>query len=163
MCTEWSYQSCSAGLAADGGGGGAERADGGGARASLQGGLPPWALSLGGCGAREADTHYLVGRSKQAIPGHALKIPERKARKIHIFFTGYLWLCEDISYTCVIYHLVPATAPSFLPSGSSSSTPHHAPLAKSVSPRNFTTPALLPPTYKKKKKKPMICSAFLIY
>lgn len=30
--------------------------------------------------------------------------------------------------------LVPATAPSFFPKGSSSSTPHHSPLAKSVSP-----------------------------
>lgn len=44
-------------------------------------------------------------------------------------------------------HLVPATAPSFLPRGSSSSTPHQSPLAKSVSPRNRTTPALVPPTY----------------
>lgn len=34
---------------------------------------------------------------------------------------------------CVQY-LVPATAPSFFPKGSSSSTPHHSPLAKSVSP-----------------------------
>ena len=48
--------------------------------------------------------------------------------------------------------LVPATAPSFLPSGSSSSTPHHSPLAKSVSPRNRTTPAFVPPTYKRKDK-----------
>lgn len=31
-------------------------------------------------------------------------------------------------------YLVPATAPSFFPRGSSSSTPHHSPLAKSVSP-----------------------------
>lgn len=43
-------------------------------------------------------------------------------------------------------YLVPATAPSFLPRGSSSSTPHQSPLAKSVSPRNRTTPALVPPT-----------------
>lgn len=34
----------------------------------------------------------------------------------------------------VAAYLVPATAPSFFPSGSSSSTPHHSPLAKSVSP-----------------------------
>lgn len=45
-----------------------------------------------------------------------------------------------------LLHLVPATAPSFLPRGSSSSTPHHSPLAKSVSPRKRTTPALVPPT-----------------
>lgn len=47
------------------------------------------------------------------------------------------------------FYLVPATAPSFLPSGSSSSTPHHSPLAKSVSPRNRTTPAFVPPTCNK--------------
>lgn len=52
-----------------------------------------------------------------------------------------LWFC--------CFYLVPATAPSFLPSGSSSSTPHHSPLAKSVSPRKRTTPAFVPPTYNK--------------
>ena len=47
-------------------------------------------------------------------------------------------------------HLVPATAPSFFPRGSSNSTPHHSPLAKSVSPRNRTTPAFVPPTWKQR-------------
>lgn len=43
-------------------------------------------------------------------------------------------------------YLVPATAPSFFPRGSSSSTPHHSPLAKSVSPTQRTTPVFVPPT-----------------
>ena len=43
-------------------------------------------------------------------------------------------------------YLVPATAPSFFPRGSSSSTPHHSPLAKSVSPTYRTTPVFVPPT-----------------
>lgn len=55
----------------------------------------------------------------------------------------YDWCCYN---RFVSVHLVPATAPSFFPRGSSSSTPHHSPLAKSVSPRNRTTPAFVPPT-----------------
>lgn len=57
----------------------------------------------------------------------------------------------DVDPRCRLccFYLVPATAPSFLPSGSSSSTPHHSPLAKSVSPRKRTTPAFVPPTYSK--------------
>lgn len=58
-----------------------------------------------------------------------------------------LWEFYFVLCQCSLLHLVPATAPSFLPRGSSSSTPHHSPLAKSVSPRNRTTPALVPPTY----------------
>lgn len=41
-------------------------------------------------------------------------------------------------------HRFPATAPSFFPSGSSSSTPAQTPLAKSVSPTYFNTPGLEP-------------------
>lgn len=73
-----SYQSCSAGFAADGGGGGAERADGGSTGAPLEGGHPPRALRLGRRGAREADARHLVGRSEQTVPGQALEVPERK-------------------------------------------------------------------------------------
>ena len=43
-------------------------------------------------------------------------------------------------------HLLPATAPSFLPKASSSSTPAQVPLAKSVSPTYFRIPGLDPLT-----------------
>jgi len=41
-------------------------------------------------------------------------------------------------------HLLPLTEPSFFPTESSSSTPHHSPAANSVMPRYLSTPVLLP-------------------
>lgn len=41
-------------------------------------------------------------------------------------------------------HLLSLTEPSFLPTGSSNSTPHHSPGANSVAPRYLSTPVLLP-------------------
>lgn len=104
-----------------------------------------------------------MDRSKEPIPGHALKVSvrNRNRQQQHVFsseqpsFMKTLLNADDTvclrSVTVVIY-LVPATAPSFFPRGSSSSTPHQSPLAKSVSPRNRTTPAFVPPTFTKKEK-----------
>ncbi len=146
------HQSCSAGFATDGWGGRAEGADGGSTGAPLQGGSPSWALGFGRCGAGEANTCHLVDWSKQAVPGQALEVPERKTYSSKEQEEClYRFLCDwQILrfFRCLFLYLVPATAPSFLPSGSSSSTPHHSPFAKSVSPRNRTTPAFVPPTYK---------------
>lgn len=72
------HQSSSAGFATEGGVGGAERAHGGRARAPLEKRPPLWRLGLGGGGAGEANTRHLVDRSEQAIPGHALEVPESK-------------------------------------------------------------------------------------
>lgn len=71
------HQSSSAGFATERGVGGAERAHGGRARAPLEKRPPVCRLGLGGGGAGETNTRHLVDRSKQAIPGHALEVPER--------------------------------------------------------------------------------------
>lgn len=73
-----SHQSCSAGFPTDWGGGGADGADGGSAGASFENGPPPWALCLGRGGTGEANSGHLVNWSKQAIPGHALEVPEEE-------------------------------------------------------------------------------------
>lgn len=104
-----------------------------------------------------------MDRSKETIPGHALKVSVRKTGDNNkspadpmAAFSAKVFSKVTISLLLSIFmlvlYLVPATAPSFLPSGSSSSTPHHSPLAKSVSPRNRTTPAFVPPTFMKKRK-----------
>ncbi|KAG7280131.1 hypothetical protein CRUP_003758, partial [Coryphaenoides rupestris] len=64
-----------AGLPTDGGGDRAEGADGGGAGAVFEHGHPLPALGLGGRGAGEPDACHLVDGRKQAVPGHALKVP----------------------------------------------------------------------------------------
>lgn len=73
------HQAGSAGFAAEGGVGGAERAHGGGAGAPLEERPPTRRLVLGGGGAGETDARHLVDGGEQAIPGHALEVPERNA------------------------------------------------------------------------------------
>lgn len=74
------YESCAAGLAAYGGGHGAERAQGGGAGAALQRRgrgqrLAHGGLGLGRRGGGEADLGHLVHRGEQPVLGLALEIP----------------------------------------------------------------------------------------
>lgn len=91
------YESCAAGLAAYGGGHGAQRAQRGGAGAALQGAgrgqhLAHRGLGLGRRGGGEADLGHLVHRGEQAVLGLALEIPsEGKASRgeqgLTAFFT----------------------------------------------------------------------------
>lgn len=105
------YESCAAGLAAYGGGHGAQRAQRGGAGAALQGAgcgqhLPHRGLGLGRRGGGEADLGHLVHRGEQAVLGLALEIPaEGKASRgeqelIFFFFfsmcTG--WVLKENSH-----------------------------------------------------------------
>lgn len=146
-----SYQPRSAGPTAYRGGGGAERADGGRAGTPLQAGPPPRALGLGRRGAGEANTRHLVDGSEEPVSGHALEVSARnESRHWQSVFQENLVEGCSLQAVAVLIYLVPATAPSFFPRGSSSSTPHQSPLAKSVSPRNRTTPAFVPPTFTRK-------------
>lgn len=74
------YESCAAGLAAYGGGHGAQRAQRGGAGAAFQRRgqhLAHRGLGLGRGGGGEADLGHLVHRGEQAVLGLALEIPAR--------------------------------------------------------------------------------------
>uniref|UniRef100_A0A6B0UXI9 Putative secreted protein n=1 Tax=Ixodes ricinus TaxID=34613 RepID=A0A6B0UXI9_IXORI len=56
-------------------------------------------------------------------------------------------LCSGANRPCRAGHrkyFVPATEPSFLPTGSSSSTPAHCPVANSVGPMKRRVPAFMP-------------------
>lgn len=76
------YESCAAGLAAYGGGHRAQRAQGRGAGAALQGRgrrhhLAQRGLGLGRRRGGEADLGHLVHRGEQAVLGLALEIPSK--------------------------------------------------------------------------------------
>lgn len=144
------HQSCSAGLATRWRGHGAHGADGGGAGAALQswrggGGrrrLPHGGLRLGWGRGGKADTGHLVHWCEQTVLGLTLEIPDDTQIDVLIIRRS----CIGCKCKNRPQYLVPATAPSFFPKGSSSSTPHHSPLAKSVSPKKRTTPAFVPAT-----------------
>lgn len=143
VCT--SHQACATGLGADGRRDGAHCADGGRTGAPFHPGrrghrFPNCCFCFGWRCRWKANACDFVHWGEQSVLGLALEISgsKRYNNEVQIQTAG--------QYNRPQY-LVPATAPSFFPNGSSSSTPHHSPLAKSVSPRKRTTPALVPPTY----------------
>lgn len=144
------YQSCTAWLAASRRGHRAHGADGGGTRAAFQYSwcgrcLPHSGLCLRWGSGGKAYTGHLVHWCKEAILGLTLEIPDDT--QIQPCKTpNVLSRQSTIANVRTGQYLVPATAPSFFPKGSSSSTPHHSPLAKSVSPKKRTTPAFDPAT-----------------
>lgn len=82
------YESCAAGLAAYGGGHGAQRAQRGGAGAALERRgqhLAHGGLGFGRGGGGEIDLGHLVHRGEQAVLGLALEIPAKgKASRIEV-------------------------------------------------------------------------------
>lgn len=75
---------------------------------------------------------HLWNGSEQTVVRKAVKVSTQKFRWPQEF--------KRVDFA----NLLPPTEPSFLPLGSSSSTPHHSPAAKSVDPMNLRVPTLEP-------------------
>ena len=106
---------------------------------------------------------------KQAVHRFAVKVPRTETTNIAFLIQSFMfakahfsdWFAVSCALQicclrtgCIHTHtherarpqyLLPATAPSFLPIGSSSSTPAQSPFAKSVVPRWRKYPILVPP------------------
>ena len=74
---------------------------------------------------------------------------------IQSFFFHFLAYCEaakNIIQQLALKYDTPPTDPSFLPTGSSSTTPAHSPGANFVSPKKSIRPGFVPPTHTWKEK-----------